>query len=183
MRSTKSLARIALAVLFALPAMSGTLAAQTTLPQGSPFDPKTGHFAASMPNEARPADTLAATRAKAWEALNAVYSQLGLALTIVDTGSHVIGAVRVTQRHPVAGERLSRILECGTGQYGPNAERYTVQITVVSAVGPVGEKQTSLATRVGGTAAPNGLNSSVNCASTGVLEEKILDLMRKTLGP
>ncbi len=149
----------------------------------SPFDSGDGCFALSLAayEPARVPDTLAAPAAKVWNALNQVYGELGVPVTVVDTETRVVGAIRATQRRPVGGERLSRILECGSGPYGPNAEHYTVQLTVLSAVQSVGDK-TTIDTRVGGSASPNGLNSSVNCGSTGALEEKILGAVKKQLG-
>jgi hypothetical protein len=138
------------------------------------YDPRTGQFGAAFPNDAgRPADTLAVTQAQAWAAVSAVYAKLGIPLSVVDSGTHVLGALRVTQRRPLAGERLSRLLECGTGSFGPNAERYTVQLTVLSSVQPLPDGRTTVDTRVAGAASPNGLSSSVSCASTGVLEDRI----------
>ena len=103
---------------------------------------------------------------KVWAALGDVYRDLGVALSVADSQSHVLGALRVTQRRPVGGERLSRLLECGSGPYGPNAERYTVQLTLLTHVEALGDGRSIVDTRVGGSAAPNGLNSAVSCGST-----------------
>jgi hypothetical protein len=37
-------------------------------------------------------------------------------------------------------------------------------------------------TRVEGTASPNGLSTTVRCSSTGRLEERFAELLRKELG-
>ena len=164
-------------------AATAVAAAAQGAARAGPFDPKSGRFATSLPSESnRPPDTLAVSSDKVWAAINQVYGQLGIPITVVDTQSKVLGALRATQRHPVAGERLSRIVECGTGPYGPNAERYTVELTALSAVAPINATTTIIDTRVGGVASPNGLNSSVACGSTGVLEDKILDAVKKQLG-
>lgn len=147
------------------------------------YDPRTGRFGAAFPSDpGRPADTLAVSQQAVWLALSTVYQKLGIPLSVVDTGSHVLGALRVTQRRPVGGERLSRLLECGTGSFGPNAERYTVQLTVLSSVQALPDGRTTVDTRVAGTASPNGLNSSVSCASTGVLEDRITAELRASPG-
>lgn len=144
-----------------------------------PFDPKSGRFGGAIPNEpAHAPDTLSMTQQKAWEALPALFAKLGVAISVVDTESHVLGALRVPQRRMVAGERLSRLLECGTGSFGPNADRYSVNLTVLVSVQSLPDGQAVIETRVGGVAAPNGLNSSVNCASTGVLEDRITAELR-----
>jgi hypothetical protein len=176
MRSLTLLALIASFTATAIPA-----AAQGSARAG-PFDPRSGRFATSLPNEgSRTPDTVAAPLEKVWAAINKAYGELGIPVTVVDTELKVVGALRAPQRRPLAGARLSSILECGTGPYGPNAERYSVQLTSLSAVASVGDR-TIIDTRVGGSAAPNGLNSSVSCGSTGVLEEKVLEAVRKQLG-
>ncbi|MEP6618711.1 MAG: hypothetical protein ABJE47_05335 [bacterium] len=168
-------------------ALTGTSAsastAQSTSAGSAPFDPKSGRYAGSLTNgPARAPDTLAVSSDKAWAALNQVYSQLGLSLSVVDTQTHVIGVLRGVQRRPVGGERLSRLLECGAGVYGPNADRYTVQLTALSYVQPTGNQGAVLDTRVSGSAAANGVNSAVNCASSGRLEELVYEMLRKALG-
>lgn len=84
-------------------------------------------------------------------------------------------------RRPIAGQRLSLLLECGTGSFGPNAERYSVQLTLVARAKAIDSTRTEVTTRVRGDASPNGLSTSVNCASSGRLEEQFAELLRKEL--
>ena len=74
------------------------------------------------------------------------------------------------------------ILECGTGNYGPNAERYTVQLTVLSGVRSLDAGHSTIESRVVGIASQNGLSSSVKCGTNGMLEEKIVNTLRDKLG-
>lgn len=148
-----------------------------------PFDPKTGRYGSAVTaGPARAPDTLNATPAKVWSALIQVYSQMGVPLSIADTEKLVIGALRVAQRKPVGGQRLSSLLECGSSVYGSNADQYAVKLTWLSHVQAINDKQSAVDVRVGGSAAPNGLNSTVNCASTGKLEEMTTQELRKALG-
>lgn len=157
--------------------------AQRAGESGGPLDSKSGRFQGTFASgPARPADTLALSAAAAWVAVSRAYEELGIPISVVDTETHVIGALRVLQRRPIVGERLSRVLECGTGSYGPNAERYAVKITVLTAVVALDATHAIVDTRVGGVAAPNGLSSSVTCTSTGVLEEKFASHLRKSVG-
>ena len=169
------------AIVFSLASSASPAVAQGAARAG-PFNPQSGRFGTALPNEAaRAPDTLSAPSDRVWAALTQVYGDLGIQLSVVDTETHVIGALRVVQRRPVGGERLSRLLECGSGAYGPNAERYTVQLTILTAVQSIGENRTIIDTRAGGQAAPNGLNSTVPCGSTGVLAEKLIAMLRKAL--
>jgi hypothetical protein len=158
--------------------------AQAGRAQAGVFDPRTGRFAYAFPAEAeRAADTVAAPVPRVWEARHSIYVTLGIPVTLVDSASHVIGAVRATQRRLVANRRLSALLECGMGSYGPNADRYTVQLSALSAVRELPDGRSVVDSRVGGVAAPNGVNSSVNCGSTGVLEDVIAEELRKVAKP
>src|SRR3954468_6756644 len=135
MRQLMPLALGAALLASALPA-----AAQGAARAG-PFDPQSGRFASAIPSEPpRAPDTVSASPAKVWVAINQAYVELGIPVTVVDTETKVVGALRATQRRLVAGERLSRILECGSGAYGPNADRYTVQLTSLSSVSAAGDK-------------------------------------------
>lgn len=178
-RRTVSLAAVIVALIAGVRPAAAQRAGESGL-----IDIKSGRFSTNVfANEpARDPDTLAAPIAKVWAALPTVYEALGVPLTLVDTTYRVLGAVRVTVRRPIAGNRLSLLLECGTGIYGPVAERYTVQLTLVSAVRAIDDTHAALETRVEGNAAQNGVNTSVRCGSTGRLEEKVAQLVRKELG-
>jgi hypothetical protein len=182
MRRTQSLLSLGVTIFLALVAMTTTASAQGAARVG-PFDPRSGRFGGVINTDAaRPPDTLAVSSDKVWAALIQVYADLGIPLTVADTESHVIGALRVVHRKPIGGQRLSRLLECGESAYGPNAERYSVQLTSLSAVQAVGAKMTTIDTRVGATATANGQSAGVACASSGVLEEKVTAMLRKALG-
>lgn len=181
MRRRKSVVSLALMVLLGHPVVAVAFA-QGTVGIG-PFDPRAGKFSTFISGEsARAPDTIAVSSDKVWAALIQVYGELGVALTVADTQSHVLGALRLVQRKPVGGRPLSRLLECGESAYGPNADRYTVQLTALTAVESLGAKLTAIDTRVSGSAAGNGASTSVACSSSGALEERVATMVRKALG-
>ena len=156
--------------------------AQRAGESGGAIDSKSGRFLnefSAVP--ARVPDTLAASDARVFAALPAVFTRLAVPLTVIDSSAKAMGAVRVLVRRPIAGQRLSLLLECGTGSYGPNAERYSVQLTLVARARAIDSTHTELTTIVRGDASPNGLSTSVNCASSGRLEEQFAELLRKEL--
>jgi hypothetical protein len=157
--------------------------AQRVGESGGAIDTRSGRFTRvfeSVP--VRAPDTLAVTDDRAFAAMPAVFAKLAIPLTAIDSSAKAMGAVRVPTRHPVAGERLSRLLECGIGTYGPNAESYSVQLTLVARATAIDSTHTEVQTVVVGIASPNGLSSSLNCGSTGRLEERFVALLRKELG-
>lgn len=166
------------AVLGLAPGVSAS--AQRAGETSSLFDPRSGRFSIPGP-EARAPDTLAVTADKLWSALPGAFAELGVPLSVVDSTAHYLGAIRVTTRRPVSGLRLSTIVECGTGSYGPNAERYTVQLTVLAGVQALDASRSALAIKVDGSAAPNGLSSTVKCESNGALEDKLASIVRTQL--
>ncbi len=183
MRPTTKLALVTLATLAALLAPIVHASAQRAGESSGMIDMKSGRIAnVFSAASSRAPDTLATSADKVFAALPAVFASLPVPLTVVDTVARAMGAVRVTVRRPIGGERLSLLLECGSGSYGPNAERYTVQLTLLSLVRVIDASHTALDTRVSGLATQNGLSSSVGCSSTGRLEDKLAALLRQQLG-
>lgn len=169
------------AVLLALAAAPAS--AQRAGESGWAIDIKSGRYGTVFSAEpARAPDTVATTDAHVFAVLPKVFEAIGVPLSVVDTSSKVMGALRVPVRRPIGGQRLSLLLECGTGSYGPNAERYTVQLTLLAAVHAVDAAHTEVQTRVEGNASPNGLSTVVKCMSTGRLEDRFAEQLRKELG-
>jgi hypothetical protein len=167
--------------LFAAFAVAPSASAQRAGEVTTTFDPRSGRFGGELGAGSRAPDTLAVTADRLWAVLPDAYAELGVPLTVVDTAAHYLGARSVTMRRPVGGLRLSRIVECGSGSFGPNAEHYTVHLTVLSAVQTVDATHSLIVTTVGGSAAPNGLSSSVKCETNGALEDKLLSVLRARL--
>ena len=155
---------------------------QRTGETGGALDARTGRFMTEFDRSpARAPDTLTASDDRVFAALPAVFIALKVPLTSVDSSAKAMGAVRVLVRRPISGQRLSLLLECGTGNFGPNAERYSVQLTLVSRAKALDATHTEVQTMVRGDASPNGLSTSVSCASTGRLEEEFAALLKKEL--
>lgn len=158
-------------------------AAQRAGENGGAIDLKSGRFSSYFSTEpARAPDTLATTDAHVFAVLPKVFEAIGVPLSVVDSGTKVMGALRVPVRRPIGGQRLSLLLECGTGSYGPNAERYSVQLTLLAAVRAVDAGHAEVQTRVEGNASPNGLSTVVKCMSTGRLEDRFTEQLKKELG-
>ena len=177
-RGARAILLLAVVVVVVAPAARAQRAGEAS----GLFDPKSGRFGSSVGEDGgRVPDTLSVPATRVWAMLPSVYEELGIPLTVVDSTNLYLGAVRVTTRRPVGGLRLSMIIECGTGNYGPNAERYTVQLTVLSGVHAIDAGHTTLETRVLGNAAPNGTSGSVKCGTNGALEEKVASILRDKL--
>jgi hypothetical protein len=138
------------------------------------FDARSGRFTVGAGGGGeRPTDVLLVNEDRAWELLSKAYESLGLTPTYSDPTKKVIGVQNLVTHKPVGGERLSRLLDCGVDVTGPNADYYEVHLTVMSGVQATDSGGSKVTTRVAAWAAPNGLSSSVRCASTGRIEERI----------
>lgn len=113
-----------------------------------------------------------------WAALPAAYDEIGIPVKTMDTDARLIGNRNLRVRGRLAGMRLSRIVDCGSGQMGSaNADTYTVTLEVVTTLQPqpVGAL---VETWVAGFATPEGVSAqAVRCTSTGRLEERLLEAL------
>jgi hypothetical protein len=119
---------------------------------------------------------LDAPPAEVWKQLVSVYNEIGLSpdrLSIHDPAGRQIGATDLRIRR-LAGERLSRWLECGHSLGVSKADNGQARITLESWLDPDGES-TMLMTRLEGTARGVGTSTApIRCGSNGKLEREIL---------
>jgi hypothetical protein len=161
--------------------VSAPMRAQDGRPTGT-FDLKSGRFGRNFGEAQRPPDSLAIPSSRLWAALPAVYSALDIPLSVADTGSRVIGAMYLSRRRPIGGERLSRLLSCGDSSFGPNADHYEVQLTALSLVTPIDSAHSALTIAVNGVALANGNSQRIACNTTGRLERRMLEELKKLTG-
>jgi len=111
----------------------------------------------------------------AWDALVQVYRNIGIEIAGQDNGRRVINNpdLRVTRR--LGGERLSRYLECGSGSIGGFADRFRIQMNILSQVEESPEGLSTLHTTIQAVGDnPEGTsNTRVPCSSTHQLEHRI----------
>lgn len=121
---------------------------------------------------------IAAPPERVFDALSVVYQELGLTVNVLDTRARRIGVESARTRRVLGGTRLSRYLQCGDRLTGPIAESDEITITLLTQVVPSGDAST-LRTLVDARARPIGVSGNpVNCATTGGLEERIVELVR-----
>jgi len=122
------------------------------------------------------ATAINAPPSQVWQVLPGVYSSLSLPVTGVEEKVMSIGSMRLRVRGQFNDVRLSRLLDCGGGGVStPNADRYTVFLSVASQVGASGGGATELRTQVTASAQPEGSGGgAVRCATTGTLERMLV---------
>ena len=114
-----------------------------------------------------------------WGALRTAYDSLGIPLTRLDEANHVLGNEGMKVRRRLGKTSLTRLLDCGSAQAGPNAETYEVHISVLSLVTQNGTDQTQSMTKVEASARPVSFAGDfVRCTSTGQLERSLESMVR-----
>jgi hypothetical protein len=152
--------------------------------EDAPASPQTmrvgGRAGATIVAEAVPNVTkVPYTVEQVWRALPAVYEALAIPTALLDSKAHVISNQGSKVRQRLGKVPLSRYIECGTTQIGPNAETYDVQLSVVTRVDadpPSGGAKIS--TTVDAAAKPVAFSQEYSrCSSKGELETRIVELV------
>jgi len=114
--------------------------------------------------------------AQVWQVLRPVFASLKLPVTGVEEKMMAIGSMGVRVRGQLGDTRLSRLVDCGGGGVSaPNADRYTVFLSVASQASAGSGGATNVRTQVSGMAQAEGAGSTaVRCTSSGVLERMLL---------
>jgi hypothetical protein len=125
-----------------------------------------------------------ATPDRVWRVMPAVFDSLGVPLTRVDPAQRVIGNDGFKVRQRLRNVPLSRFLDCGQTQIGPNADSYEVFITLLVQVRPTQDAVTasSLVTTFEASARPLTFSQGYSrCSTRGALEARLLEAVRAQL--
>ena len=117
-----------------------------------------------------------------WRVMPAALDSLAIPLGIIDPARHIIGneGFKIGQR--LGKVSLSRYVECGTTQIGPNADSYEVYLTVLVQLSPGAGGATSVATTFESLARPITFAQDYSrCTTKGLLESRLLEFVRTQL--
>jgi hypothetical protein len=119
-----------------------------------------------------------------WRALPGALAALDIVAEHRDGTQRVMGNSAMTVRRSLAGEPLSRYLECGSTMSGPIANSYDVRLSLLSDLRAGDGEQTLVRTRLEATArSRDGASaSSVPCGTTGRLEARLAELLNRSVG-
>jgi hypothetical protein len=116
-----------------------------------------------------------------WLVLPSVYDSLAIPKALIDNKTHTISNQGQKIRQRLGRTPLSRFIECGSTQIGPNADSYEVFLTVTSRVSAAGTGST-VSTTVEALARPLTFNQDYSrCSSRGLLETRIADALKARL--
>lgn len=120
--------------------------------------------------------------ARVFAAVALVYADLKIPTELRDSALLQIGNQTFDRRGDLAGRRLSAYLECGEDMMGPRADFNRIDISLVSFIKPAGAQAAILRNVILASAVNVGVRGTIPCQSTGELEHRIYDLVRKKLG-
>jgi len=117
---------------------------------------------------------------KVWAALPVAFDSLAIPVTDFDAKAYTIGNTGFKVRRRLGRTQLTRYLECGQTQIGPNAESYEITLAVMTKVMPgAGTTATNLSTTVEATGRPLAYaGATVRCTSKGTLEEALMNILK-----
>ena len=126
--------------------------------------------------------TIASPMNLVWRAMPGVYQSLKIPLTTVDQASHTIGNEGMKALKKLGDVALSKYIDCGNSQIGPNADSYDVHLSIVSQLAANANGTTTLTTNLIASARPlTYAQEYSHCSSRGVLEAKIVDELKAAL--
>ena len=115
---------------------------------------------------------------KAWAAVPAVYSELGIQPGVIDSKQHVYGNPGAKYRRELGHKRMSAYFDCGAEAGIANADSYDMLVRVLTQVVPTDGGLSKIRTQAEATAHANAVSGSpVRCSSTGALEERIAKMV------
>jgi len=119
-----------------------------------------------------------------WKVMPAAFDSLAIPLGIIEPAKHIIGNEGFKIRQHLGKVALSRYVECGTTQIGPNADSYEVYLTVLVQLVPGASGTTSVATTFESLARPITFAQDYSrCTSKGLLETRLMDFVKAQLKP
>jgi hypothetical protein len=117
-----------------------------------------------------------------WGILPSVFDSLGVPITNMDPARKAIGNPGFRIRSRLGKVSLSRYLDCGSTQIGPNADNYDVVLTVMTVVAAKGATASTLTTSVEAQARPATYTQQYSrCSSKGGIETRLTDLVKARL--
>lgn len=123
------------------------------------------------------------TPAQVFAVLPAVYTELGIPITVNNSNTKTVGNTGWRTRRSIAKVPMQRYLDCGGSGNMQNAETYSIHMSVVTTVVPNTSGGSVVSTAITATG-KNPVTSStaeVRCATKGDLEIRIRDMVQKKI--
>ncbi len=114
--------------------------------------------------------------------LPSVFDSLAVPINSMDPATKEIGNTAMKVRSRLGKTYLSRYLDCGNTQIGPNADNYDVVLTVMARVVAASAATSTLTVSVEAQARPATYNQAYSrCSSKGGIEGRLAELTKARL--
>lgn len=174
------LALLALLVLAAC-AASGTVVSTASAPQSFGVAGTSDRMTIA-PSSGPHLNALEASVDNVWRALPAAFDSIGVPVGRLDAGNKIIANDGLKIRQRLGKVLLSRYIDCGQTQIGPNADSYEVYIILAVQVRAAGPTASSLTTTFEAQSRPIAFSQGYSrCTSNGSLESKLLAAVKAQL--
>jgi hypothetical protein len=126
---------------------------------------------------------LEAPPGRAFVATVAALEAIKIPLEVKDSVGGLVGNLRLTIMRRLAGEPMSRLLNCGSTMTGPSADSYRIHSALLAIIDPLPENRTRLRVAFAAGARDISGNSTepVSCGSSGVFELRLADRIKALL--
>lgn len=159
-------------------ASSSTLPERSTSPQTMRVQGASGRLRMSSESSGSSFSVSAPIEA-VWKVLPMVFDSLSMPVNNADQATHTIGNNAYKVRQRLGKAPLSRYLDCGQTQIGPNADSYDVVLSVMVQLQPGAQGMTTVATTIDASAKPVAYSQAPSpCSSKGALETRISALVQ-----
>lgn len=128
--------------------------------------------------------TIDAATDRVWKIMPAVFDSLSVPVTRIDATQKIIGNEGFKIRQRLGKLALSRYIDCGQAQIGPNADSYEVYMVVLVQVKPAATNaaNSSVITTFQSQARPLTFSQGYSqCSSKGTLEARVVELVKGQL--
>jgi hypothetical protein len=123
--------------------------------------------------------------AEVWTAASKAFYDLKIATDMRDSAQGIIGITHLQRSNSFGGQTMGRLLNCGMGITGPNADNFRINLALVAFIIPANEGKTELGVAFIGSGMDMRGSSSdpVACAPSGIMESVLAEKIGKTLNP
>lgn len=126
-----------------------------------------------------------ATPGAVYTAAAKAFYDLKISVDTKDSLQGVIGITHLLKSSFLAGEAMGKLLNCGMGITGPNADNFRINLALVAIITPLTPEKTELGVAFigSGTDMRGASTDPVACAPSGVMEKLFADRVKKILKP
>ncbi|HVT38801.1 MAG TPA: hypothetical protein VHE78_07145 [Gemmatimonadaceae bacterium] len=121
--------------------------------------------------------------ARAYGAVKAAFDDLQVPLSVDEGHGAVLGNQNIKAVAGFGGYRLSRLVDCGSSTMGLNADTFRVSLVFLALLDSTDATHTQV--RIGfiggGEPIASATRQGVQCASTGVMEARLMEIVSKRL--